>query len=1105
MYTTDHLIQDCVGQFIEKQPYSINRSSLLNDRQYCEVWTSLLQWTEKQIKRGNSFIIPHLGLIQCSDPKEGGPEWTCFVESQYLTQHNAKLGTRTAIASISQEALHSSPGIKCHISSLLQHSPSLSESQIRVGLRHIFTKLAQQIERSATSIKNYADIDPFERHLKIIINFGWGYLAVSDGVMDFLFTVEEPLIITPSIPHGLRHIPKRYLQSTASLLSVASIPSGVKISDSTHNDSSDGSQFSSATQQLLHYRQRYKLPVDNDHDNPLVLLASTDTIPESSHEKSSYPPVLSEFSRTLGASYCTHTNYEAPSSKIALFYTPTASLYRINTEQKRIEYTDFLPFFQSHPERYYARNARKLLQYELKYRVQHADDAQAAAAESGGTALEISALDLDIASSCRRYHEYIQHRMPHDFIPPIGDDLIAKILAKLEPDLTLISQCRVEQILEENLKCIQSQNLVAAKQSILDYILRSSTERVRLGIAVPPHHIAEWGYSPLPFSAPLSWGQRLQDSWSSMNASSYFANRGIIEMLSLWQKYKRHRLFGTASPLPDDDRLDLAAAAPMNPCSESADSETVGHLTESMATRRSFSLPMTIQEFRDYQEEHLERTRSLFVNNWYNDAVGVMKKYVEENALDSSEESTLRLFNAIAAFMARQLCEIVYHSLADCVAFFEKYLGAPSAVSRRRRARARARTDVAADYDGVDDDALDDEDDGDSEEMGNVLDIEAVPLSTAPDIQPLWRIALELSRDGIDFEVPLDSIAVAVSDVIEGIIGCFEGISCVEGKIFGLLENVPALTVFIDDGIKKEARERCLEITASFVSELEVLREMYSAQFSPLFAANDELTNRLTAIEQGDGVEKKEDLLRAFQREIGRYEAVGEEVSAKAHSRLRVGLFEVECQAINSLVVDHAQDLKNGITNHVASALIAKAQKLVIRYEDGSKIMLKKPERAQELVDLIEYIEAFEGGEYAECQSISDDIGQELKFLFAADHSLSHDLLRSVGRVSDWNQKIIRHKATADENRVRQRQFIESCLAEQCKQFEQKTKRMFQEVEDLQLLSEIRDTSRIDQLKEDLLPIADEKDYLIQQQMLLQLDVSEFKIFNLLQEAVAKL
>ena len=30
MYTTDHLIKDCVGQFIENQPYSINRSSLLN-------------------------------------------------------------------------------------------------------------------------------------------------------------------------------------------------------------------------------------------------------------------------------------------------------------------------------------------------------------------------------------------------------------------------------------------------------------------------------------------------------------------------------------------------------------------------------------------------------------------------------------------------------------------------------------------------------------------------------------------------------------------------------------------------------------------------------------------------------------------------------------------------------------------------------------------------------------------------------------------------------------------------------------------------------------------------------------------------------------------
>ena len=70
--------------------------------------------------------------------------------------------------------------------------------------------------------------------------------------------------------------------------------------------------------------------------------------------------------------------------------------------------------------------------------------------------------------------------------------------------------------------------------------------------------------------------------------------------------------------------------------------------------------------------------------------------------------------------------------------------------------------------------------------------------------------------------------------------------------------------------------------------------------------------------------------------------------------------------------------------------------------------------------------------------------------------------------MSSWNKNILQHKQIADENRVTQRQFIETTNRERSKQFEQKVKKMYQEVEDLQLLSEIRDTTRIDHLKDNM-------------------------------------
>merc|ERR1712157_484783 len=127
-------------------------------------------------------------------------------------------------------------------------------------------------------------------------------------------------------------------------------------------------------------------------------------------------------------------------------------------------------------------------------------------------------------------------------------------------------------------------------------------------------------------------------------------------------------------------------------------------------------------------------------------------------------------------------------------------------------------------------------------------------------------------------------------------------------------------------------------------------------------------------------------------------------------------------------------------------------------------------------------------------QDASDEIGKELKFLFDCDHSLSHDLLRSVGRVSDWNKKIIQHKKSADESCVIQRETIEKDVVAKSNQLEQKIKKMNMEVDDLQILSEIRDHAKIDQMKEAIVSVDEQRKSLQTQQKLLGMDESEFNI-----------
>ncbi len=248
--------------------------------------------------------------------------------------------------------------------------------------------------------------------------------------------------------------------------------------------------------------------------------------------------------------------------------------------------------------------------------------------------------------SCQRYYEYLHNGMNEmcddSLMSTLQNETIAKILSKLQPDLSLLSQSKVEQILQNNLEIIKCENISAIKQSILDYVLKNNRERIRLNILIPPHDLSEWGYSLLPFSATLSWNNRLQKAWNSINNSSYFVNSSIIEMLCLWQNYNHYRLFCIPLKL-DKDRINLK--------------KTNG------TKKKRFIEPMRIEEFDAEQAEHLEFVRNIFVNNWYNESVNIMKKYVEEQGLDSSDKSTITLFCAIAAFMRNKLCEIVYESL----------------------------------------------------------------------------------------------------------------------------------------------------------------------------------------------------------------------------------------------------------------------------------------------------------------------------------------------------------------------------------------------------------------------------------------------------------
>merc|ERR1712204_56129 len=89
---------------------------------------------------------------------------------------------------------------------------------------------------------------------------------------------------------------------------------------------------------------------------------------------------------------------------------------------------------------------------------------------------------------------------------------------------------------------------------------------------------------------------------------------------------------------------------------------------------------------------------------------------------------------------------------------------------------------------------------------------------------------------------------------------------------------------------------------------------------------------------------------------------------------------------------------------------------------------------------------------------------------------------------------IIVHKKSADESSVIQREVIVKDVIAKSKQLEQTIKKMNSDVDSLQILSEIRDHARIDQMKLDIVAVEERRTYLRNQQKLLAIDETEFAI-----------
>ena len=172
-----------------------------------------------------------------------------------------------------------------------------------------------------------------------------------------------------------------------------------------------------------------------------------------------YPPVIDVFARTLAAPISSLKTYIPPSARIASNYTPTAKQLIIDPELRTIRFVQ-----------------------DEKIPILHANLSKLAKDDEAKKALVN-----------KRYYHYIENEININVVAPIRQYWVTNILSFIPADMSMISKETIEMMIDTMLNEINKHYYVAGRKSILDYILKDTEERKRIGIEYNPNPPIDYG------------------------------------------------------------------------------------------------------------------------------------------------------------------------------------------------------------------------------------------------------------------------------------------------------------------------------------------------------------------------------------------------------------------------------------------------------------------------------------------------------------------------------------------------------------------------------------------------------------------------------------
>ncbi|KAI9331944.1 dynein heavy chain and region D6 of dynein motor-domain-containing protein [Obelidium mucronatum] len=237
----------------------------------------------------------------------------------------------------------------------------------------------------------------------------------------------------------------------------------------------------------------------------------------------------------------------------------------------------------------------------------------------------------------QRYWYYVEKGVPVDSIAPMDASTVTGILKHIPPRLLATDSLMSakKQMIQE----VQTDYLMALKQSIVDYILLDEDERERLKIPpMPPRYI------PRIARAPVPWHETVNGVKLFMAENLLITNPVMLELLGIHSQFSKNRIIYTDTFVPA-------------------------------------VLPMTIDDFQSMLRNQCQNFRAKLLNEWIPNAANMFFNnkdtwYSIATECQDADVGFRRLdafFKSVSTLMSNQLWSYVETSLSDFEAFFSKF------------------------------------------------------------------------------------------------------------------------------------------------------------------------------------------------------------------------------------------------------------------------------------------------------------------------------------------------------------------------------------------------------------------------------------------------